>query len=146
MPASKSCTLTARAEPTPAKACTLRLEPISGLLTAYDAFGEREFYDLAVRNAEFLLENMYDQGKLLRSYKDGTSNIDAYLELRKGLDKSISNTMRYKKNTDIGLTNEEVARLLGEFSEAVMRGPSPLSAGLREMVAAFTSDRNHCVF
>ena len=40
----------------------------------------------------------------------------------------------------------ELARLLGEFSEAVMRGPSPLSAGLRELIAAFTSDRNHCVF
>lgn len=40
----------------------------------------------------------------------------------------------------------ELARLLGEFSEEVMRGPSPLSAGLRELIAAFTSDRNHCVF
>ena len=40
----------------------------------------------------------------------------------------------------------EVARLLGEFTEVVMRGPSPLSAGMRELIAAFTSDRNHCVF
>jgi len=39
-----------------------------------------------------------------------------------------------------------VAKALGEFSEAVMRGPSPLSAGQRELIAAFTSARNHCVF
>ncbi len=39
-----------------------------------------------------------------------------------------------------------VAAALGEFSQIVMRGPSPLSPGLRELIAAFTSDRNHCVF
>ncbi len=39
-----------------------------------------------------------------------------------------------------------MAEALGEFSEIVMRGPSPLSPGLRELIAAFTSDRNHCVF
>ena len=39
-----------------------------------------------------------------------------------------------------------MAEALGEFSETVMRGPSPLSPGLRELIAAFTSDRNHCVF
>jgi alkylhydroperoxidase family enzyme len=32
------------------------------------------------------------------------------------------------------------------FSQAVMRGPSPLSPGLRELIAAFTSARNHCPF
>lgn len=36
--------------------------------------------------------------------------------------------------------------LLEEFSEAVMRGPSPLSAGFRELIAAFTSAANGCVF
>lgn len=35
---------------------------------------------------------------------------------------------------------------LDRFSEAVMRGPSPLSPGLRELIAAFTSRRNHCLF
>jgi len=28
----------------------------------------------------------------------------------------------------------------------VMRGPSPLSPGMRELIAAFTSARNHCPF
>ena len=38
------------------------------------------------------------------------------------------------------------ADYLGRLSQEVMRGPSPLSAGLRELVAAFTSSRNHCLF
>lgn len=35
---------------------------------------------------------------------------------------------------------------LGRFSQEVMRGPSPLSAGTRELIAAFTSSRNRCLF
>jgi len=39
-----------------------------------------------------------------------------------------------------------VTKALEEFSEGVMRGPSPLSPGLRELIAAFTSRRNDCDF
>lgn len=35
---------------------------------------------------------------------------------------------------------------LSHFTEAVMRGPSPLSPGFRELIAAFTSRRNQCLF
>ncbi|MEP7382672.1 MAG: peroxidase [Gemmatimonadota bacterium] len=35
---------------------------------------------------------------------------------------------------------------LAQFTQGVMRGPSPLSAGLRELIAAFTSRRNDCPF
>ena len=35
---------------------------------------------------------------------------------------------------------------LERFSQAVMRGPSPLSPGFRELIAAFTSKLNHCPF
>ena len=35
---------------------------------------------------------------------------------------------------------------LSRFTHGVMRGPSPLSAGLRELIAAFTSKRNECAF
>jgi hypothetical protein len=35
---------------------------------------------------------------------------------------------------------------LSRFTEGVMRGPSPLSPGLRELIAAFTSRRNDCLF
>lgn len=40
----------------------------------------------------------------------------------------------------------EVAGPLNAFSQAVMRGPSPLSAGFRELIAAFTSKLNRCLF
>ena len=35
---------------------------------------------------------------------------------------------------------------LAEFTQGVMRGSSPLSAGQRELIAAFTSRRNDCPF
>lgn len=38
--------------------------------------------------------------------------------------------------------NEHLAR----FTQEALRGPSPLSPGQRELIAAFTSDRNGCPF
>lgn len=35
---------------------------------------------------------------------------------------------------------------LARFTHGVMRGPSPLSPGHRELIAAFTSRRNDCPF
>ena len=35
---------------------------------------------------------------------------------------------------------------LARFTQGVMRGPSPLEPGLRELIAAFTSKRNRCPF
>lgn len=35
---------------------------------------------------------------------------------------------------------------LARFTEGVMRGPSPLAPGERELIAAFTSAVNHCPF
>jgi alkylhydroperoxidase family enzyme len=40
----------------------------------------------------------------------------------------------------------EMANALSQFTQAVMRGPSPLAPGMRELIAAFTSRRNRCVF
>jgi hypothetical protein len=37
-------------------------------------------------------------------------------------------------------------RHLERFCHGVMRGPSPLSPGLRELIAAFTSAQNACPF
>jgi alkylhydroperoxidase family enzyme len=37
-------------------------------------------------------------------------------------------------------------RHLAQFTEGVMRGTSPLAAGQRELIAAFTSRRNGCPF
>jgi hypothetical protein len=35
---------------------------------------------------------------------------------------------------------------LAHFTQEMLRGPSPLSPGMRELIAAYTSRRNHCVF
>jgi alkylhydroperoxidase family enzyme len=40
----------------------------------------------------------------------------------------------------------EATRFLAQFTQSVMRGPSPLSPGFRELIAAYTSKLNHCPF
>jgi hypothetical protein len=35
---------------------------------------------------------------------------------------------------------------LARFTQEMLRGPGPLSPGMRELIAAFTSQRNHCPF
>jgi alkylhydroperoxidase family enzyme len=40
----------------------------------------------------------------------------------------------------------EATKHLERFTHAVMRGASPLTPGIRELIAALTSARNHCPF
>ena len=35
---------------------------------------------------------------------------------------------------------------LGRFTQEILRGPAPISPGMRELIAAYTSKRNHCPF
>jgi len=35
---------------------------------------------------------------------------------------------------------------LGEFTQAIMRGEGPITPGIRELIAAFTSHHNDCPF
>lgn len=35
---------------------------------------------------------------------------------------------------------------LARFTQEILRGPAPLSPGLRELIAAYTSQRNACPF
>lgn len=35
---------------------------------------------------------------------------------------------------------------LARFTQEIMRGPAPLSPGMRELIAAYTSALNHCPF
>ena len=35
---------------------------------------------------------------------------------------------------------------LARFTQAMLRGPAPLSPGMRELIAAYTSARNACPF
>jgi hypothetical protein len=40
----------------------------------------------------------------------------------------------------------EAAVHLGAFTREIMRGPGPISPGLRELIAAYTSSGNECPF
>ena len=40
----------------------------------------------------------------------------------------------------------EATQHLARFTQEVMREPAPLSPGLRELIAAYTSAANHCPF
>ena len=40
----------------------------------------------------------------------------------------------------------ERTKFLAMFTQEVMRGPSPLSPGQRELIAAFTSRTRNCLF
>jgi len=40
----------------------------------------------------------------------------------------------------------DITKHLSHYTQGVMRGPSPLSAGFRELIAAYTSKLNHCPF
>jgi len=40
----------------------------------------------------------------------------------------------------------EATQHLARFTQEMMRGPSPLSPGMRELITAFTSYRNDCPF
>ena len=40
----------------------------------------------------------------------------------------------------------EATEHLARFTQAILRGPGPLSPGLRELIAAHTSKRNDCPF
>lgn len=35
---------------------------------------------------------------------------------------------------------------LANFTQEIMRGPAPIEPGLRELIAAYTSRRNDCLF
>ena len=40
----------------------------------------------------------------------------------------------------------EATNHLAQFTQAILRGPAPLTPGIRELIAAFTSARNQCPF
>lgn len=54
---------------------------IAGYLDAYDALQNKEYLDMAIKNASFLIDRQIQKdGRLNRNYKDGKSNINAFLD------------------------------------------------------------------
>ncbi len=54
---------------------------LKGYVEAYKALGEKKYLDIAVQNANFILQNLWDsEGFLYRTYKNGKATINGYLE------------------------------------------------------------------
>jgi len=54
---------------------------LRGYVDAYSAFGEKKFLEAALKNGEFILDKMMtEDGRLNRNYKNGKSNINAFLD------------------------------------------------------------------
>lgn len=53
---------------------------ISALCTAYRAFGETDFLELALNGINFLNTNLYSKGRLLRSWNDQPSVVEGFLD------------------------------------------------------------------
>ena len=53
---------------------------IAALSKAHRAFGEEQFLAAAEKSAEFVLNRMYKDGKLLHRYRDGEAGINGYLD------------------------------------------------------------------
>jgi len=54
---------------------------LKGLTDAYKALGDKNYFGIALKNANFIVENLWKpEGNLLHNYKDGKSTINGYLE------------------------------------------------------------------
>jgi uncharacterized protein YyaL (SSP411 family) len=53
---------------------------ISAFAEAYKVLGGPRYLDIARQSTEFLLTRLYQDGRLLRSYKDGQAKFNAYLD------------------------------------------------------------------
>lgn len=54
---------------------------LKGFVDAYKAFGDKHYLEVAIRNAEFIMDNQYrEDGGLFHNFKNGKSTINGYLE------------------------------------------------------------------
>jgi uncharacterized protein YyaL (SSP411 family) len=54
---------------------------LKGYVDAFKALGEKRYLDIALKNAHFILNNLWSyEGNLYRTYKNGKASINAYLE------------------------------------------------------------------
>ena len=54
---------------------------LKGYVDAYKAFGNDRYLDVALKNANFILQNSFQKdGRLNRNYKDGKSSINGFLD------------------------------------------------------------------
>jgi uncharacterized protein YyaL (SSP411 family) len=59
--------------------CTWNALMLKGYADAYRAFGEKKFLDVAIKNADFIINKMADGNRLHRNYKNGKATINGFL-------------------------------------------------------------------
>ncbi|MBC5773784.1 thioredoxin domain-containing protein [Pontibacter sp. KCTC 32443] len=60
--------------------CSWNALMLKALADAYYVFGEKPFLDLALKNAEFIFEELREGNKLCHNYKNGKATIDGFLD------------------------------------------------------------------
>ena len=76
----------------------------------------------------------------------GPEQLSAYDSVRLFIDRAQQAGQPYSQIWHLFAYKPEATKHLERFTQAVLRGPSPLSPGLRELIAAYTSKRNECEF
>ena len=79
----------------------------------------------------------------LADVEDNTQRAGAYAELIRQMQAA---GQPFPQIWHLFAYKPEATVFLEHFTQGVMREPSPLSPGLRELIAAYTSARNHCPF
>ncbi len=79
----------------------------------------------------------------LPAVEDNTSP-SAYLDAIRTM--QASGASEYPKIWHMFAFLPEATKHLAQFTQEIMREPAPLTPGIRELIAAFTSARNHCPF
>ena len=74
---------------------------------------------------------------------EGNSQAGPYLEL---IEQMRSRGAEYPQIWHLFAYLPSATTHLARFTQEILRGPSPLSPGLRELIAAYTSKRNDCPF
>jgi len=57
-----------------------------------------------------------------------------------------ANSAEYPQIWHMFAFRQQATDHLARFTQEILRGPSPLSPGIRELIAAYTSNRNQCPF
>jgi hypothetical protein len=74
---------------------------------------------------------------------EGTANPSPYAALIRGMQESGA---EYPQIWHMFAFLPKATDHLARFTQEIMRGPAPLSPGIRELIAAYTSYRNDCPF
>ena len=86
---------------------------------------------------------MSGQKKLFLPAVESHAEPSPYLDAVRAMQSSAA---EYPKIWHLFAFRPQATGALARFTQEIMREPGPISPGLRELIAAYTSARNHCPF